>query len=82
LRKASLHQCLLNHIHNDPPSLWPGAFVAYGAAASSASRLAIIAPLLLQTETGRPIAHLMKKLLALKGKTPAESHRIARCWEN
>jgi hypothetical protein len=56
--------------------------VAYGAAASSASRLAIIAPLLLQTETGRPIAHLMKKLLALKGKTLDESHRIARRWEN
>jgi len=42
--------------------------VAYGAAASSASRRAVIASLLLQTGTGRQIAHLMKKLLALKGK--------------
>jgi hypothetical protein len=42
--------------------------VAYGAAASSASRQAVIASLLLQTGTGRQIAHSMKKLLALKGK--------------
>jgi hypothetical protein len=63
LRKASLHQCLLNQIHNHSPNLWPGAFVAYGAAASSASRLAVIAPLLLQTGTGRQIAHSKKKLL-------------------
>jgi hypothetical protein len=42
--------------------------VAYGAAASSASRQAVIASLLLQTGTGRQIAHSKKKLLALKGK--------------
>jgi hypothetical protein len=52
--------------------------VAYGAAASSASRLAIIASLLLQTGTGRQFAHSKKKLLALKGKNPAESHRLSR----
>jgi hypothetical protein len=44
------------------------AFGAYGAAASSASRLAVIAFLLLQTGTGRQIAHSKKKLLALQGK--------------
>jgi hypothetical protein len=42
--------------------------VAWGAAASSASRLAVVASLLLQTGTGRQIAHSKKKLLALKGK--------------
>jgi hypothetical protein len=42
--------------------------MAYGAAASSASRQAVIASLLLQTGTGRQIAHLMKKLLGLSSK--------------
>jgi hypothetical protein len=55
--------------------------VAYGAAASPASGLAVIASLLLQTGTGRQIAHSKKKLLALKGKNPAECHRLARCWK-
>jgi hypothetical protein len=39
-------------------TLW---FVAYGAAASSASRLAVIAPLQVQTGTGRQIAYSKKK---------------------